>query len=128
MRTINTLEELKQERLRLNLHKTFLESEIKSNFNEIKESLKPLQMLTSGASKVLSSNDNSIVGNSVGQITSFIVKNVVMRNSGFLAKLIVPFIAKNIAGNVAEANKPKITHWIEDLISKFTHRKTANAD
>lgn len=123
MRTINNLAELKQERQRLNLHKAFLESEIKNNFNEIKEQLKPLQLLTKGASKMLSSKDNSIVGNSVGYLTDLIVKNVFMKKSGFLARLIVPFLAKNVAGNLVEENKPQIAHWIQELISKFRNRK-----
>jgi hypothetical protein len=128
MRTINTYAELKQERQRLYLHKAFLEKEIRNDFNEIKEQLKPLQLLTKGASKVLSSKDNSIVGNSVGSLTNFIVKNIVMRNSGFLARLIVPYLAKNVAGNIAEEKKPQITHWIEELISKFRQKKTAAAE
>jgi hypothetical protein len=127
MRTINTLSELKQERQRLKLHQIFLETEIKKDFNEIKEQLAPLQLLTKGASKFLSSRDNSVVGNSVGYLTNLILKNVIMRKSGFLAKLIVPFLAKNVAGNIAEANKPKITHWIEELISKFKHRYAESA-
>jgi len=128
MKTINTLAELKQERQRLILHKTFLETEIKNDFNAIKEQLKPLQLITKGAGSLLSSKDNGIIGNSVGYLTGIIVKNVVMRKSGFLAKLIVPYIAKNLASNIAEENKPKITHWIEELIARFSQRRTANAE
>lgn len=127
MRTINTIDELKQERLRLNLHKAFLETEIKNNFNEMKEQLVPLQILTNGAAKVLSSKDNSIVGNSVGYLANMVVKNVIMRKSGFIAKLIIPFIVKNVAGNIAEANKSTITHWLEGVISKFTHKSSEKA-
>jgi hypothetical protein len=127
MRTINTLAELKQERQRLYLHKAFLETEIKNDLNDIKEQLKPLRILTKGAVKMLSSKENGIVGNSVGYLTDLIVKNVVMRKSGFLAKLIVPYLAKNVASNIAEENKPTIVHWIEDLISRFRQKPTENA-
>lgn len=124
MRTINTLAELKQERQRLYLHKAFLETEIKNNFNEIKVQLKPLQLLTTGAAKFLSGKDNGIVGNSVGFLTDLIVKNVIMRKSGFIARLIVPYLAKNVVGNLAEENKPKISHWIQELMSIFKNKRT----
>jgi hypothetical protein len=127
MKSINTLAELRQERKRLNLHKAFLETEIKNDFNEIKEQLKPLQVFSKGAAKVLSSKDNSIVGNSVGYLTKLIVKNVIMRKSGFLARLIVPYFAKNVAGNVAEENKSKITDWLEDIFLKFRKHSAEKA-
>lgn len=122
MRTINTLAELRQERQRLYLHKAYLETEIQNNFNEIKEQLKPLQLVTKGASKLLSSKDNSIIGDSVGYITNLLVKNVFLRNSGFLTKMIVPFIAKKFAGNLAENNKSKITHWVEEIFARIRQR------
>jgi hypothetical protein len=73
---------------------------------------------------LLKSHDNSIVGTSAGFITEILLKKVVLRNAGFFTKLIVPFLAKNVASNVAEENKPKITHWISDLIERFSPKKT----
>jgi hypothetical protein len=124
MRTINTLEELKAERLRLKMRKALLETEIRNNFNEIKEDLKPLQLLTKGAGKLLSSKDNGIAGNSAGFLTEFIVKKLILKNSGFLTRLIVPYLAKNVASNVVEDNKPKIADWISGLLAKFMNKKT----
>jgi hypothetical protein len=123
MRTINTLAELKEERRRLYMKKALLETDITNNFNQIKEDLKPLQVLTKGVGKFLSSKDNSVLGSSAGFLTELLVKKVVLRNSNFITKLIVPFLAKNVASNVAEDNKSMITGWISDLIAKFTHKK-----
>lgn len=111
MRTINSLAELKEERQRLIMRQTFLETEIKKDFQELKDQFKPLN--------VLKSNDNSIVGNSAGFLTEVLIKNVVLRNSGFITRLIVPYLAKTVASNMAEDNKPKIAGWISDLINKF---------
>jgi hypothetical protein len=115
MRTINTLAELREERQRLQMRRVFLETEIRKDFQEIKEQLKPLN--------VLKSQDNHIVGSSAGFLAEKLIKNVVLKNSGFLTRLIVPFIAKRVAGNLAEENKPKIANWISELIEKFTHKK-----
>jgi hypothetical protein len=123
MKTINTLAELKLERQRLKMRKAFLETEIKNDFNEIKEKLKPVQLLANGAGKFLSSKDNSVVGNSVGYLTDMLVKKVILKNSGFLARLVIPYLAKNVASNVAEENKPKIADWISGLIERFAHKR-----
>ncbi|MCW3103791.1 MAG: hypothetical protein JWO09_2231 [Bacteroidetes bacterium] len=123
MRTINTLAELKEERQRLYMRQAFLETEIKTNFNEMKEQLKPVHHLAQTAGKFLSSKDNSVVGDSVGFITNALVKNVILKNAGFITKLIVPYLAKNVASNVAEDNKPKIAGWISDMIAKFMPKK-----
>jgi hypothetical protein len=119
MRTINSLAELRQERQRLYMHKAFLETEIKNDFREIKEKFKPLN--------IIASKDNSILGSSAGIIADLLLKNVVLKNSGFLSRLIVPYIAKNFTSNVVEENKPKIAHWIETLITKFTNRNSEKA-
>jgi hypothetical protein len=124
MRTINTLAELKEERKRLNARKVFLESEIKMNYEAIKEDLKPLQLITKGAGKALSSKDNSLFGDSIGHITNLVVKKIFLKNAGFLTRMIVPFLAKNVASNVAEENKPKITEWITDLIGRIKNRRS----
>ena len=124
MRTINTIEELRAERQRLYMRKALLETEIRNDYNEIKEDLKPVILLTKGAGKLLSSKDNSIAGNSVGYLTELIVKKVVLKNSGFLMRLIVPYLAKNLASNVVEDNKPTIASWITGLVSKFMNKKT----
>ncbi len=128
MRTINTLTELKEERLRLQMRKVFLETEIKNDFNDIKEQLKPLQLISMGAGKLLKGNDSTFAGDSVGYIANTLVKNVLLKNAGFVTRLILPFLAKNVASNVVEDNKGKVADWISGLIAKFSHRKAeANA-
>jgi hypothetical protein len=124
MRTINTLKELREERERLYAKRAFLESEIRKGFDEIKEDLKPLQMITKGAGKALSSKDNSLFGDSIGHITNLVVKKIFLKNAGFLTRMIVPFLAKNVASNIAEENKPKVSEWISDLIAKIKSRRS----
>ncbi len=124
MRRINTLAELKAEQKALKIKKAMLEAEIKKDFAEIKEDLEPLRLLTKGAKQVLSSKNNGILGGSAGMIADFITKNALLRNSGFLARFILPHLAKNVTSNYVEDNKSQITDWIGNLISKFTRKKT----
>lgn len=126
MRRINTLAELKAEQKVLRLRRTYLEAEIKKDFQGIKEDLEPLRLLTKGAKSVLVSKNNSILGTSAGLAADFITKNTLLRNSGFLTKLIVPFLIKNATSNIVEENKSKVADWVEGLISKFTNKKPAD--
>jgi len=124
MRKINTLTELKAEQKRLRLKEQVLQQEIKTEFAALKESFAPLKMLTQGVGNTLSSKDNGIMGTSLGAVAEFLTRNVLLRNSGFLTRLIVPYLAKNTASNAAENNKSEIVDWVSGLISKFT-KKTA---
>jgi NifB/MoaA-like Fe-S oxidoreductase len=123
MRRINTLSELKAEQKRLKIKRAFLELEIKKEFKELKESLAPLNIIGSSAKKAAISENNHFLGTSAGNIADFIGRMAVKR-SGIVTKLLVPFLLRNVAGNLVEKNKSRIVHWMEGFITKFTEKKT----
>jgi hypothetical protein len=124
MKRISTLTELKAERKLLQLHKTFLEAEIKSDFVELKKELEPLKIVTRSAGTLLSSENNKILGHSFGSLAGVLTKNVFLRNSGFITRLIIPFFAKNATSNLVEDHKPQIAHWIMKQVNRLSHKKT----
>jgi hypothetical protein len=124
MRRINTLAELRAERKFLRIRQAELEADIKKDVEDIKADLEPLRLLTKGAKKVLTSNKNSMLGTTAGLAADFISKNILVKNSGFLARIIVPFLARNAASNIVEDNKSKIADWLEGLIIKSADKKT----
>ena len=119
MATIRTLAELRAEQQILQARKIYLEAEIKRDFEDIKEELEPLRILTKGAKKMLSSPDNTILGKSMGYVTDFIARNLVFRNAGLVTKLVLPFILKNTAANLVEDNKSKIVNGLANFVAKF---------
>lgn len=123
MTKINTLAELKAEQNKLRFQKLFLETEIKKDFEELKAELAPLKLITKSAGKILISKDNGILGNSFGNIADFITKNVLLKNSGFFARLIVPYLVNNSTGTIVEKNKSKIINWVSRQVSKFAIKK-----
>jgi hypothetical protein len=127
MNKISTLAELKAEKQLLVMNKIFLETEIKKEFNELKNDLAPLKILTQGAGKVLSSDQNKILGNSAGHLAELLAKNVFLRHSGFITRIIVPFLAKNTTSNFVEDNKSKIAGWIMKQVERFSNKKTVKA-
>lgn len=120
---INSLEELKAEQKKLVLRKMILESEITKDFEELKKELEPLKLLTKSAGTVLISKNNGILGNSLGFIADFITNNILLKNSGLLTRLIVPYLVKNTTSNFVENNKSKIAGFIGKLISKLAKKK-----
>ncbi|MGZ3883063.1 MAG: hypothetical protein ACXVP0_05550 [Bacteroidia bacterium] len=122
MRKIDTIADLRAEKKRLQFHRLFLEAELKKDVAGLKESLAPLAMVTSGAKQMLSSKDNSLVSTSVGSLVNFLTRHVLLRNSGLITRLLVPYIAKNATSNLVENNKSKIVDWVGSLISKLSNR------
>ncbi|MCW3086191.1 MAG: hypothetical protein JWP12_3557 [Bacteroidetes bacterium] len=123
MRRINTLAELRFEQRALRSKAADLEIVIQNDLQEIKAMFRPLQLVTSGAEKVLTSHNNGILGNSAGLIADFLTRKVLLKNSGFLTKLIVPLLVKNVTSNVVDNNKETIVDWVGGLISRFKDRK-----
>ncbi|MFL5764093.1 MAG: hypothetical protein ACJ77K_09140 [Bacteroidia bacterium] len=125
MRRINTLAELKAERKALILRKAELEASMKNDIEGIKADLEPVFAMAKGAKNFLSSKDNSVLGTSAGTAANFIAKHTLFRNSGFITRLIMPFLVKNATSNIVEQNKSKIIDWVETLVSKFRNREKA---
>jgi hypothetical protein len=126
MRRINTLEELKEERNRLLFRRMNLEREIKNDFEELKESLEPVNFLTGGAKKTFGSDKNHLLGDSVGMATNFIAKMAV-KNSGVLPRLLVPLIVKSVTSNIVEKNKAKILNWIGNVAARVSGKRPAHS-
>ena len=118
MKKINTLQELKSERLRLMQNRMNLEIQIKDDFQEVKNHFSPSRLIPEGVSKFMINKNHGIVNDSVGLLVDLIVGKVLFRNAGFLTKLIVPFFARNAASNLVTDNKDKIVSWFGNLFSK----------
>jgi hypothetical protein len=104
-----------------------LEREIKHDFQEIKQTLEPFKLLTTGAKKTLTNESNHILSNSVGHVANMIAKNT-LKNTGFLPRLIVPFLVKNVASNLVEHNKTGIVNWFSSIAAKITGKKSTKQE
>lgn len=123
MRKIENLAQLKAEQKRLRAKREMLEVEIENNFNEIKHDLSPLALINKGAKKALVSDQFGIVNTSVGGIIDFLLKKVLLRNSGLITRLVIPFLAKNLSRNYVHDNKTKILGWFGSLITNLGKKK-----
>jgi hypothetical protein len=123
MMKINSLADLKTEQKKLLQRKMVLETEIITDFEKFKADLAPLTSFTKGAGNILVSKDNGILGNSLGAIANFVTRNVLLKNSGFVTRLIIPYLVKNSTSSLVEKNKSKIVDWVGNVFSKFMSKK-----
>jgi hypothetical protein len=123
MRKIENIAELKSERIRLMQNKMNLETEIQSDFQEIKYYFSPSHIIPEGVSKVLINKHHGVVNDSLGLLADVIIRKVLLRNAGFLAKLVLPMLARNFTSNVVSENKDKIITWVAGLFSKSSKKK-----
>ncbi len=123
MLKVNTLKELREERTRLTLKKSGLETGIKSDFSELKSELFSFGSVAKGAEGLLASEKNNVLGLSMGTVADFLTEKVLLRNSGFITKLILPYIVKKTTSNLVENNKTKIVGWLSRLTDKLAGEK-----
>ena len=122
MKQINTLQDLRSERGRLRLQQSILEEEIKENIRGIKSDLAPLQLVRKGANKVLMTEHNGVISDSLGMLSNLFAKKVLFRNAGFFTRLLIPFLIRNLTSNIVHDNKDKILGWVSDIILKVGGR------
>jgi len=125
MRKVNTIEDLVSERTRLKLKQSMLENEIEGNITEIKDTLKPLNLIKNGLKNVTHTKDDSdLISNSAGSIVEMIVRNVVFRNSGLITKWLLPKLVKNVTSNAVHNNKSFLLEKLADLVLAIGKKKT----
>jgi citrate synthase len=124
MRRISTYDELKAEKRRLKLRRTFLEAEIKRDFREIREGLEPINLLKKGAMHAAEKSDPHTLGDSIGNFANMVAR-LALKRSGLLPRIIVPIVLRSVTSKLVEKNKARIIDWAGSLFNRLSyHRRT----
>lgn len=123
MLKVNTIKELREEQASLRFRKLFLETEIKKDVDELKSEFFSFNSISKGAEEVLASKKNNILGFSLGTLADFLTEKVLLRNSGIVTKLVLPFIIKKTTSSLVENSKARIVSWLGSFTSKLSGRK-----
>jgi hypothetical protein len=118
MNNITTYNDLVQERQRLSLLLEERKILVKTEFEEIKIKLKPLTNIVEVVEKMSSKDtSNPLVNAGISMGVNFLLKNVLLRNAGWITRLVLPVLAKNyLSHEVEEKNN------IFSKIGKFFKR------
>ena len=123
MLKVNTYKELKAEQTSLRFRKALLETEIKNDFDELKSDFFSFKSVTKNAEEALASKNNHVLGFSLGSLANFLTEKVLLKNSGLVTKMVVPYLIKTATNNLVENNKSKIMGWLGNLTSKLAGGK-----
>jgi hypothetical protein len=125
---ITSLNQLRSERTRLFLKKEVLEEEMRENFSNLKESLKPLNLIKEythlGETDYTASKLPKQVGNVGGSILNLIVSGMLMKKSGFFKRIIASTLIQKLAPVLIQNSVP-IFNDLTQMISKFKNKSTS---
>jgi hypothetical protein len=110
---IENYQQLKEAKVRSRRRIQELEQEIKDGVEEIKNDLKPLNLATNTLRNMLSSEKHGLVSETVGMGVNALVKGLLFRNTNFLTKTLIAFVAKNFANNMVMKNSENILDWLQ---------------
>lgn len=123
---IETYQQLKEQQALSKLRLMELEERIKADYAEIKNDLKPINLLGSTLRSVLKSEKHGVVGDSIGFTVDLLVKKLLFRNSNFITKGLLSYVARNYANSMVTKNAENILDGVQSMLSKIKNRKSQN--
>jgi hypothetical protein len=126
MNNINTYDDLLQEKRRLKLILEERKILVQAEFEEIKVKLKPVTHVIEMVEK-LSKKDksNPLFNIGVDMGVNLLLKNVLLRNAGFIVKLLVPLLTKNFLSHEGEEAKNIFTQISGFIKKQFKRHQPA---
>jgi hypothetical protein len=124
MRIIKTYEDLLAEKEELTAQLSIQKAFIKQDVKAIKEELKPASDII-GLFRKMGTKDksNPAVVFGVDVATDLFIKNTLLRKGGWLTRLIVPFLVKNLSTHwlTPKTNKPALINgnFFQRLVDKL---------
>jgi len=116
---IKTYDDLLKEKQRL---KTLLASQkeiVRVDIKEIKEELAPIKNAISFVGKLgTKDTSNPLLSFTSDTLINLVVKKLLLAKSGWITKIVVPFLLKNYSSHVLSDNKGGIMQKLFSLISK----------
>jgi len=123
---IETYQQLKEQQALSKLRLLDLEERIKDDFAEIKNGLKPMNLLGSTFSSMLKSERHGVLGESIGITVDMLIKKLLFRKSSFITKGLVSYVAKNYANSMVTKNAENILGSVLAMLHKYKNRHHQN--
>ncbi len=122
MKRINTYKDLQQRKQQLQELLAAQKELLRQDVLDIKKELQPFSHAVSFVGKMATRDrSNPALAEGANVLIDVVVKKWLLSRSGWLARLALPFFAKNISSHVIADNKEewlqKITDWFKDIFS-----------
>lgn len=113
---IRTYEDLLREKQRLAVVLEEDEQAIREEFKDIKRKFKPVKQGLDFLEKITTRDSNNpLVRTGIDVGVNLIVKKLLLRNAGWVAKLVMPFVLKNFLSHEAQEHP----EWMQKLTNFF---------
>jgi hypothetical protein len=124
--TIRTYNDLLTEKERLKALLQAQKAVIRQDVEEIKAELQPVKNAISVVGKFTTRDkSNPLLTSATESIIDLLVKRMLLSRTGWLTKLVVPFLMKNVSSHLVNANQGKI---FSKLFSFFGKKKSDDID
>jgi len=121
MNKIRTYNDLLKEEQRLEQQLKVQEAVIRKDLADFKENFEPVKRIFSTAQKIFT-RDNRVPVFNIGLelIIDILLRRVILKRAGWIAKSIVPYIVKNYSSHIMGEEKRKaLVKKIRDVFSKL---------
>jgi hypothetical protein len=100
MNKIETYADLMVEKNRLEILLSIQKETILMDINQLKIEFQPTMDLLKFMSKItIKGKDNTLISASMNLISDFLLKNILLAKSGWIVRLVVPYLVKNYSSN-----------------------------
>ena len=122
MSKIRTYQDLLEEKKHLEVELVNKRELIRKDIADLKEEWRPVKDLLSGLGKITTrGKTNPLLAIGIDIIGEVLVKNILLMRSGWITRLVVPFLAKNFSTHILNKDGTSIFH---QLIDRFRNYKS----
>jgi hypothetical protein len=125
---IKSQEDLRRERKRLKLELKQSELLIKEDLQWVKTELTPIRAAGKMVGNALVNKNKGLVNDGVRIAIDTIVKNLILSRAGWITRMVVPFVLKNISTNFIKEKKPEVLSTIRSLLGKARQATNHRSD
>ena len=118
MKKIRNLKELHTEKLRLQSELIAAEEILKEDLKWIKEEIKPGKIAGKLFNNIIGNKSSGLLNNGLRGTIDILLKNILLSKSGWITRLILPLIIKNLSSSYLAEKKPEIFGILRDIIHK----------
>lgn len=118
MNKFRTYDDLLKEEAALQSSLATQRAEIRKDVMQIREHLRPVTTIISFLSKLLTrrTGNSALVATGIGIAGDLILKSVILKKSGWLTRLVLPFLAKNYTSHIFGNGHDNIFHRLGQKI------------
>ena len=124
-RKIKNIKDLRAEQTRLKLELSVAEETLKEDLKWAREELRPARIAGSLLNKALGNNQHGLIKDGVKITVDTVVKDLLLAKSGWITRLVVPWVVKNLSSNYLADKSPEIFGVLRKLIRKV-RKSTGN--